>query len=382
MHPIQQGTVVIYNRSAEGASLGSGVIVEINDAIYILTNAHCVEHVRDLTIETWTNDFRKARIVGADEASDVAVLVLDDTTGLKPLRIGNSDLVRARDTVDAVGSPLDSSLKFTITRGIISLEENFSLSIIPCFQVDAAINSGNSGGGLFNEAGELIGINSSGIENSGIAFALKINDVLRIAGQILAFGGAVVPGVYFGGKGLDPILSEALGLRHTRGVVVDVIEKRCVSSTVLKFGDVILHVGDVRIRTSDSLTYALQKFAGYEVAVTLLRDGREMQVQLPIPAVQMGSSHKLNYNAYGLALKNERQMGLVVVGVEAGSPAERADFEPGDIILALPTADGWEEVKTIGAFNKRTRSFGKKAFLVKVEEKGQETLRGLKRKSA
>ena len=381
MRNIQESAVVIYNRTAEAESLGSGVVVTIDGTLYILTNAHCVEHVRNLTVETFENDFRKATIIGADDASDVAVLRLEDTDGLVPVLLGNSDLMRARDTVDAVGSPLDSSLKFTITRGIISLVENFSLSIIPCFQVDAAINPGNSGGGLFNEAGELIGINSSGIDGSGIGFALKINDVIRIARQIIAFGGPVAPGVYFGAKDVDPILAEAMGLRRTRGVLVDIIEDRCISSTVLAFGDVITHVGDVVIRTADSLSYALQKYAGTTATFTLWREGREVQVSLDIPAVKMASSHKPSYNDFGLELKNERQMGVTVIAVEPGSSAEQADFAGGDIILGVQSKAGFAEVRTIGDFNKLTKAFGDRAFLVLVEEDGRETLRGLKRKS-
>jgi S1-C subfamily serine protease len=381
MDNIQKAAVVIYNRTAESQSLGSGVTVMIDGKIYILTNAHCVEHVRALTVETSSNDFRSATVLGADDASDVAVLVVDDPKGLFPATIGDSDTVRARDTVDAVGSPLDSYLKFTITRGIVSLEENFSLSIIPCFQVDAAINPGNSGGGLFNAEGELIGINASAIENAGIGFALKINDVIRIARQIIAFGGPIVPGVYFGVKGLDPVLAEAFGLRHTRGVLVDNLEKRCPSSTVLRFGDIILAVGDIKVRVAESLAYALQKYAGTSVKLTLLREGVEVQVPLDIPALKMESAHKITYNAFGLSLKNEGRLGVVVTAVEPGSPAERAEFEPGDIIVALPTADGWAPVKTIGAFNKLTRALGKKAFLVQVEEGGiHRTLKGLKRK--
>ncbi|MBI1363853.1 MAG: trypsin-like serine protease [Proteobacteria bacterium] len=388
---IQATSVFLFRRSHESASLGSGVLVTRGDRTLVITNAHCVGTFKSLTVETFEDEHYDAKLIGMCPASDVAVLELKDAPANMPTAIiGDSDKVDVRDQVFAVGSPLDAGLKFTITGGIISQRDQFSLPSLPCFQTDAAISPGNSGGGLFNNSGELIGINSAAVIVGGgqvnLGFSIKINDFMRVVDQILTHGGSVMPtDISLMARAVDPVLAEAYGRRNTRGIVVNTVDERSALGGKLLFGDLILQIGDIRMKQAEAFNYALQRYAGEAVIFRLLRAGKEELVSITIPSRVVRVGKSVVYDNFGLVLLDNPQMGLMVQSVEAGSPAEKAHVERGDFIRAVMNLhDGAMcPVDSVDSFYAAAETFGEGAFGIVVEHMSDMPfIKALKRKEA
>jgi S1-C subfamily serine protease len=183
-----------YTQSGEGA--GTGIVL---DGGYILTNAHVVADATSITVTpSGTGTARTATLVGADTANDIAVLKVDDTSGLTPAKIGDSDTAVVGDEVVAIGNALALEGGLTVTQGIVSATgrsiEDETGTLTNLIQTDAAISSGNSGGALVNASGEVIGMNSAVATSSGsvsasnIGFAIAINHALDIAHQLINSG--------------------------------------------------------------------------------------------------------------------------------------------------------------------------------------------------
>ena len=386
---IQATSVFLFRRSHESASLGSGVIIERDDRQLVITNAHCVGTYKSITVETFEDEHYNAKLIGMCPSSDVAVLELKGLNQDLPCAIiGDSDTVDVRERVFAVGSPLDAGLKFTITAGIISQREQYSLPSLPCFQTDAAISPGNSGGGLFNEDGALIGINSAAVVIGGgqvnLGFSIKINDFMRVVDQILTHGGSVMPAdVNFIGRSVDPILAEAYGRRNTRGIVVNSVDERSAVADKLLFGDLILQVGHIKMKQGQAFTYALQRFAGETVDFRILRQGVEVMVSINIPSRVLSAGKPVVYDDFGLVLLDNPHMGLMVQVVEAGSPAEKAGFARGTFIRSVADLVRGEaaDVATAADFYTITCNFGDAAFGVITDQLGgHPMIMALKRK--
>jgi serine protease Do len=383
-HDIQRVTVVIYNRTRESSMLGSGVVIVLGDRHVVLTCAHCVENVKNITLETFDGRMLASKVIALDEEADVALLDLPRGHDLPAAAVGDSNTVSTRDTVFAVGTPLDSDLKFSVTRGSISHLERFSLSFLPSFQTDAAINPGNSGGGLFNKNGELIGINASTMESTAgsLGFSLKINDVTRVADGLMTTGSTSRPDVYFSGKDLNHVLANALGLDRPWGFVVDDISARCPTKGHLHLGDVILALNDIPVVNSAVLIYLLQRLSGDTVTFTVLRGTRQMRLDIVIPERRQPSSHALEYNNYGLVLIDPPGPGIRVVSVEAGSPAEDSGIASGDILLKIRSAETgrWRKITGLKQFLREARKHRHKPVALVVDADGHETFKAMRRK--
>ena len=261
-------------------SIGSGVIIDPKDGI-IITNDHVI---RNATLVTVTlNDGRrlKAKIIGGDSETDVAVLKID-AKNLKSLRIGDSDKIEVGDFVVAIGNPFGLNSfgnSQSATFGIISAMKRSDLNIegIENFiQTDAAINPGNSGGALVNVSGELIGINTAIISlyggSVGIGFAIPINMAKDVAQQIIKFGSVHrgLMGIFV--QPLTPELAQAMGYseKFQGALIAQVNEGSPAENAGLKAGDVVVQINDTKI------TQATQ----VKTTISLLRVGSDAKIKV------------------------------------------------------------------------------------------------------
>ena len=262
-----------FGMRSSAAVSGSGFI--ITDDGYILTNFHVIEdaYKAGLEVNVMTHDGTRypAQIVGVEADNDVAVLKID-ASGLSAATLGNSDSLRVGDTVYAVGNPL-GELEFSMTTGHVSAKDR-SISTdskgteITMFQIDAAVNSGNSGGPVYNARGEVVGIvtakyKSSGVE--GIGFAIPINDAASIAKDLLTSG--YVTGKAHLGVSANTKYNEMYAQYYgwPVGAYVDSVEAGgCAEAAGIEAGDIITRVGSYKIRRYDDLRSAVKQYAAGE----------------------------------------------------------------------------------------------------------------------
>jgi len=286
----QQGNTMPRNSEPfvqEGA--GSGVIIS-NDG-YIVTNNHVVNLADDIEVTLHNNESYKARVVGTDPSTDIALLQIKKN-GLHPLVFGNSDLVEVGEWALAIGNPFN--LNSTVTAGIISAKgRNINIiddkSAIEAFiQTDAAINPGNSGGALVNLNGELIGINTAIASPTGAyagyGFAIPANIVSKVVNDIMKYG--VVQRAFLGImiRDIDGHLIKEENLKTNEGAYVDSLtSKSAAAEAGILEGDVVVKVNDVAIRqSSDLLEQIASHHPGDEVTVTVNRKGKELAYQVKL----------------------------------------------------------------------------------------------------
>ncbi len=287
-----QATTNIYGQVTETASSGSGFI--ISEDGYIVSNYHVVEGANTLTVITYDGTEYPAELVGFEQSNDVALLKVD-ATGLDAVDIGSSDALIVGDQVVAIGNPL-GELTSTLTVGYISAKDRtintdgtFDINMM---QTDAAINSGNSGGPLFNSNGEVVGITTakySGSSNSGatiegIGFAIPIDDVLDIVSDLREFG--YVTGAYLGISvvSMDAAVAEAWSL-PTGSRVASVEPGFCAEKAGVQTNDIITGIGDYSVSGNSDLLSALRKFnAGDTTVLKIFRGGRELELTITLDA--------------------------------------------------------------------------------------------------
>lgn len=264
-----------------GSGSGSGVIVS-NDG-YIVTNNHVIEDASEIEVILNDNRKYKAKIVGADPSTDIAVLKIEET-GLQAVPIGNSDDIHIGEWVLAVGNPFN--LTSTVTAGIVSakarninlLSDRSTNGVVPIesfIQTDAAVNPGNSGGALVNTKGELVGINTAIASQTGsyagYSFAVPANLVKKVMSDLIDFG--IVQRGYLGVQISDITqeLKEEKGLKDMKGVyVAGVVEDGSAEKAGVKEGDVILKVGNKEVNNVASLQEEVGKRRpGDKVSVTV-----------------------------------------------------------------------------------------------------------------
>jgi serine protease Do len=280
---------------------GSGVIVELAGRQYILTNRHVIGSSTPERIDIHLADgrvFRPAKVWGdngnaLDNGTDVAVMSVE-ATGLPTARLGNSDAVEIGDYVLAVGSPF--GLSQSVTRGIISAKGRHNLNLgdrkrllQDFIQTDAAINPGNSGGPLVNLRGEVIGLNtaiaSASGGNEGVGFTVPINIVARVATALIE--GRDPPRGYLGVSLASDFTTErarAVGLMRPVGTLVTEIRSQSPAERAqLKVGDVIVQYNGVRVEHDTHLINLVNlSNVGQEIDVTVLRDGKPMNIKVQI----------------------------------------------------------------------------------------------------
>jgi S1-C subfamily serine protease len=318
------GTATNNNDALSGVTLGSGFVYDTSG--HIVTNYHVVAGDDDISITFIDGTVYRARVVGTDQYSDLAVLRIQDdipTDKLKPLPLGNSSSLRVGQEVVAIGNPF--GLSGSMTEGIVSglnrlipvYQDPLSNAAVPAFsipdviQTDAAINPGNSGGPLLDMEGEVIGINSAIFSTTGgfagIGFAIPSNTIDQVAPSLIATGSYQHPWLGVSGIDMTPEIAEAIGLGEPRGfLVIEAAPGGPADSAgvqggdtpaqldgreIALGGDVILAINDKDIRKIDDVLGYLQQATkvGETVTLTVWRDGQISQINVtlgPRPSLQ------------------------------------------------------------------------------------------------
>ncbi|EIJ47134.1 periplasmic trypsin-like serine protease [Herbaspirillum sp. GW103] len=336
--------------------VGSGFIISADG--FIMTNAHVVDGASEVYVTLTDKREFKARIVGSDARTDVAVLKIDGSN-LPRLNMGDSDKIRVGEWVLAIGSPF--GLENTVTAGIVSAKARDTGDYLPLIQTDVAVNPGNSGGPLINLKGEVIGINSQIYSRSGgfmgISFAVPIDEALRVADQLKTSGrvtrGRI--GVQIGEVTKD--VAESLGLARAQGALVQRVEAGGPAEKAgLEAGDIILKYNGATIeRPSDLPRMVGSTKPGAKATVNIWRKGSardvtvtvvELEADKPKQAEEKKAKPDNAPNALGLVvsdLSDAQKKDLKVdngVLVEAVSgAAAAAGIRPGDVIQRLNEVD-------------------------------------------
>ena len=279
-----------YGQNQVESGAGSGVIISSDG--YILTCAHVVDGASTITVTIGDKDYT-ATLVGEDTTSDIAVIKID-ADGLTPATVGNSDNLKVGQSVMAVGNPL-GELGGTVTGGMISalnrsvtIQGSSSVNTMSLIQMDASVSPGNSGGGLFNMNGELVGIvnaKSSSSDAEGLGFAIPINDAIKVAQELLE-NGYVTGRPYLGITYLavtDAQTASQLGVNAYGVYVVEVVKGGPAEKAGLQAGDRIVSVDGTEIASKDDLGTLMQKHAaGDTLSITIARDGQMQTVNVTL----------------------------------------------------------------------------------------------------
>ena len=326
----------------ERVGSGSGVIIRPDG--YIVTNNHVIEGASKIEVTLNNNKTFEAQLIGTDPATDVALIKID-AQGLPVVPFGNSDNLRLGEWVIAIGSPYD--LRSTITAGIVSAKGrsmpnyNGEFKIESFIQTDAAVNPGNSGGALVDKAGNLVGINTAIVSQtgsySGYSFAIPSNIVKKIVSDLIDFGSVrrAMLGVTM--RPVDDKLAKELKLSSPNGVyIVEVLKGSAADEAGIKAGDVIVAVDSVKVVNASAVQEQVNRFhPGDETSVTVIRDGKEkvLEVKFKGTAAENGSVDDDGAVAfYGAKIKEAPKETLEKLGIDHG--VEIVSVGPGKIMDA------------------------------------------------
>lgn len=329
-------------RERERVGSGSGVIIRPDG--YIVTNNHVIEGASKIEVTLNNNKTFEAQLIGTDPATDVALIKID-AQGLPVVPFGDSDNLRLGEWVLAIGSPYD--LRSTITAGIVSAKgrsmPNYDgeFKIESFIQTDAAVNPGNSGGALVDKAGNLVGINTAIVSQTGsytgYSFAIPSNIVRKIVSDLIDFGSVrrAMLGVTM--RPMDDKLAKELKLSSPNGVyIVEVLKGSAADEAGIKVGDVIVAVDSVKVRNASAVQEQVNRFhPGDRTTVTVLRDGKEkvLDVTFKGTAAENGSVDEDGAVAfYGARIKEAPKETLEKLGIDHG--VEIVSVGPGKIMDA------------------------------------------------
>lgn len=369
---------------------GSGFIISKDG--HIMTNLHVVRGAKKLTVtlQDGTNRQVSATYIGGDNHTDIAVIKIDDEYGNNYpfLELGDSDNLEVGEWVVAIGNPF--SLEASVSAGIISAKGRQGLQITDYedfIQTDAAINPGNSGGPLIDLDKKVVGMNTAIVSQSGgymgIGFAIPSNILMNIKEQLVE-NGIVTRG--FLGVSLQPIdsdLAEAFGTSTTQGaLVVDVVEGSPAEKAGLKQGDIITKMNGMSVKGPGQLRNDVVLLPpGTKVTLTINRDGKTMS--LPATLGTFGAntlvssttaSQHLGFSVDNLTNQNIQQYkfnqedkGVIVVTVEAGTPADRAGIKPGFLVIAV----NHQKITTVTEFNESLQNVKSGERILLLVRQGQ-----------
>jgi len=350
--------------------VGSGFVIDASGVI--VTNNHVIDGAQEIWATFHDGTRLAATLVGVDPLNDLAVLRVSPPRPLVSVSFGNSEAVRVGDWVMAIGNPF--GLGGTVTAGILSAR-NRDLGAGPFdnfLQTDTAINQGNSGGPLFNLAGEVIGINtaiySQSGANAGVAFAVPSETAVRVVAQILEFGAPRRGQIGVRIQDVTPGIAEAFGIASTRGALVaEVFEGTPAEAAGIRTGDIILSINGRTVNEMRDLPrFVSETDVASTVPVVVLRDGAEQTIMVQIaevtanqptvaivgePTPEPAPLPEMSAQALGLilapitpalrsefAIDPEITTGVVVTEVTRSSLAAERGFRPGDVILRVGTA--------------------------------------------
>jgi serine protease Do len=356
-------------RDFESKSLGSGFIITSDG--YILTNTHLVDAAEEITVKLTDKREFRAKLIGADRRTDIALLKID-ATGLPKVTKGDPDKLKVGEWVVAIGSPF--GFENSVTAGIVSAkgrslaQENF----VPFIQTDVAINPGNSGGPLFNMKGEVVGINSQIYSRTGgfmgLSFAIPIDVATNISNQLIANGKVSRGRIGVLIQEVTKELAESFGLPKPNGALVASVQKDGPADKAgIQAKDVILKFDGKPITASGDLPRIVGATKpGSKVQVQVWRNGSTKELTITVDELPpderavgrggKGGKAPDTSNRIGLMLgeltPDQRQQlgidnGLLVEDMLPAGVASRAGVRPGDVILSINNQD----VKTVEQFN-------------------------------
>lgn len=370
-------------------SLGSGFIISSDG--YILTNAHVVNAADEVIVKLSDKREFKAKIIGSDRRTDVALLKID-ASGLPKVSIGDPGQLKVGEWVAAIGSPF--GLENTMTAGIVSAkgralpQENF----VPFIQTDVAINPGNSGGPLFNLKGEVVGVNSQIYSRSGgsmgLSFSIPIDVAIDISNQLKA-GGKIARGwLGISIQEINKELADSFGMKNTNGALIAGIEKGGpADKSGLEAGDVILKFDGKTITSSSDLPRVVAAVKpGKTVPADVLRKGSVKTLSVtvgeaPVDKEEVASANKgankPELNRIGLILRDltpqqkkklNGKSGLLVI--DAQGTAAQAGIRRGDVVLGMNNS----EVQSLDQFNKQLIAIPNGKTVAVLVQRGDSTL--------
>ena len=281
-------TTNIWGQQSTSGSSGSGFV--LTEDGYILTNHHVIEGANKVTVSMYDGKTYDAKIVGYDESNDIAVLKVE-AEGLTPVVLGDSDKLNVGDSVVAIGNPL-GELTFSLTTGVISAKDRevtFSSSVtMALLQTDCAINSGNSGGALFNLYGEVIGVTNAKYSSSSlgeasidnIGFAIPVNSIMKIVTSIIEKGYISKPYI---GVSITDVSAETQQYGVPAGVAIQSVTADSPAEAAgLKRGDVITAIDGKAMTSSEMVAYVGDQEIGAQVVLSIYRQGQTLEITVTI----------------------------------------------------------------------------------------------------
>ena len=381
-------------REQEAQSVGSGFILSSDG--YLITNAHVVEGADEVNVRLTDRREFKAKVVGADKRTDVALLKIE-ATNLPKVTIGDPEKSRVGEWVVAIGKPF--GLENTMTAGILSAkgrdlpQEN----LVPFLQTNVAINPGNSGGPLFNLRGEVIGINSLIYSRSGgymgLAFAIPIDVAMNTVQQLKEKGRVTRGRIGVQIQEVARETAEAFGLPRATGALVNSVEKGGPSDKAgIESGDIILKVDGREVKTSSELPRIITMVRpGNKVTLTVWRKGAQRDVAVTVVELKEDAvaaptqrrntppKERAKPNRMGLVLADltdEQKKELEIkngVLVEDITGAVRGNVQPGDVILAIVTRGQSTEMRSAEQMNALLGKLERGASVTLQLKRGEQT---------
>ncbi|MET0216796.1 MAG: DegQ family serine endoprotease [Burkholderiales bacterium] len=372
-------------REQQSRSQGSGFIISGDG--YILTNAHVVDGAEEITVKFTDKREFKAKVIGADKRTDVALIKID-AQNLNKVNMGDPSKLRVGEWVVAIGSPF--GFENSVTAGIVSAkgrslpQENF----VPFIQTDVAINPGNSGGPLFNLKGEVVGINSQIYSRTGgfmgLSFAIPIDVAMDIANQLKTMGKVTRGRIGVVIQEVTKELAESFGMPKPQGALVNSVEKGGpadkagveASDVIVKFdgkpvstsGDLPRLVGATR-PGSKAMLQVWRKGQLKDLTVTVAELQEEKVAQKPTKKATPEVSKRHGMSLSDLSAEQRKELGLNagVFVEDAQGPAAKAGIRQGDVILSI----GSQEVKSAEQFNQLVGAYEKGKTVALLIRRGE-----------
>lgn len=371
-------------REFKQQSLGSGFILSSDG--YIFTNNHVVEQSDKIIVKLSDGREYDAKIVGRDAKTDIALIKIKPSENLPVVEIGDSDKVRVGEWVIAIGNPF--GLEQTVTAGIVSAKgrvigagpyDNF-------IQTDASINPGNSGGPLFNMEGKVIGINTAIVaQGQGIGFAIPISMAKTILPDLKAKGKVTRGWLGISVQDISEDMAKSLQLKDRRGAMItEAFKDNPADRAGLKAGDIVTEINGKKIKDTHELLLTIAAFhVGDKITIKALRDGKELTFQVTVserkdqPEIAAGKGTQENF---GMAVQDitpeiarylgiPRKGGIVVAGVEEGSPADEVGIQAQDVILQVNKV----KITSVKDFAQEMAKKGSKGSVMLLIKRGKAT---------
>jgi serine protease Do len=336
--PRPEGRMIPSPAPAQG--VGSGFVVSPDG--YILTNAHVVDGASEVTVKLSDKRELKAKVVGVDRMSDIAVVKVD-ASGLPTVKIGDPKSTRVGEWVVAIGSPF--GMEHSVTSGIVSGKSRNlpSERLVPFIQTDVAVNPGNSGGPLFNMAGEVIGVNSQIYSTTGgymgMSFAIPIDVAMKVKDELVKHGKVTRGRIGVTVQEMTPQLAPSFGMERPRGALVSNVDSSGPAAKAgLQAGDVIVDFNGKPIESSGDLpAIVADTDPGAAVTMRIVRDGAEQDLkvtvaEMPSERMHLAAAPGAEQGKLGISVR-QAENGVLVE--RADGPAAKAGVRAGDIIVGV-----------------------------------------------